>query len=80
MFMSGVDPSKVHFFDEASVINTTLNRKYRHAKKGQEAVEVQRYSSNCNYTVNLLHSRFGVDYCCQASVRQHTILDVLRIF
>ena len=62
MFMSGVDPSKVHFFDEASVMKTTPNRKYGHAKKGQEAVEVQRYSSNCNYTVNLLHSRFGVDY------------------
>ena len=41
---------------------TTPNRKCGHAKKVQEAVEVQRYSSNCNYTVNLLHSRFGVDY------------------
>ena len=62
MFMSGVNSSKVHFFDEASVIKTTPNRKYGHAKKGQEEVEVQRYPSNCNYTVNLLHSRFGVDY------------------
>ena len=62
MFMSGVDASKVHFFDEASVIKTTPNRKYGHSKRGQKAVEVQRYSSNCNYTVNLLHSRFGVDY------------------
>ena len=25
------------------------------------AVEIQRYASNCNYTVNLLHSRFGID-------------------
>ena len=29
--------------------------------KGLPAVEIQRYTSNCNYTVNLLHSRFGID-------------------
>ena len=62
MFMSEQDPSKVHFFDEASVTKTTPNRLYGHSKKGQPAVEVQRFSSNCNYTINLLHSRFGVDH------------------
>ncbi|XP_028394539.1 uncharacterized protein LOC114518742 [Dendronephthya gigantea] len=62
MFMSGADPSKVHFFDESSVTKTTPNRTYGHAKRGEKALEVQRYSSNCNYTVNLLHSRFGGDY------------------
>ena len=31
------------------------------SKKGLPAVEIQRYASNCNYTVNLLHSRFGID-------------------
>ena len=63
MYISGVDPSKIHFFDESSVVKTTGNRTYGHSKKGQPAVEVQRYSSNCNYTVNLPHSRFGIDYC-----------------
>ena len=61
MYMSGVDPSTVHFFDETSVVKTTPNRSYGHSKKGLPAVEIQRYASNCNYTVNLLHSRFGID-------------------
>ncbi|CAG2230834.1 unnamed protein product [Mytilus edulis] len=30
--------------------------------KGSRAFELQRYASNANYTINLLHSRFGVDY------------------
>ena len=61
MYMSGLDPSTVHFFDESSVIKTTPNRIYGHSKKGYRAVEVKRYASNCTYTINLLHSRFGVD-------------------
>jgi transposase len=60
MYMSGLDPSTVHFFDESSVVKTTPNRTYGHSKKGTRAVEVKRYSSNCTYTVNLLHNRFGV--------------------
>ena len=60
MYMSGVDPSTVHFSDETSVVKTP-NRSYGHIKKGLPAVEIQRYASNCNYTVNLLHSRFGID-------------------
>ena len=61
MYMSGVDPSTVHFSDETSVVKTTPSRSYGHSKKGLPAVEIQRYASNCNYTVNLLHSRFGID-------------------
>ena len=53
--------STVHFFDETSGVKTTPNRSYGHSKKGLPAVEIQRYASNCNYTVNLLHSRFGID-------------------
>ena len=49
------------FFDETSVVKTTPNRSYGHIKKGLPAVEIQRYASNSNYTVNLLHSRFGID-------------------
>jgi len=30
---------------------------------GEPAIEIQRYASNANYTLNLLHSVNGVDYC-----------------
>ena len=60
MQMSEVDPTRVHFFDEASVKTTTGNRTYGHAPKGKPAIEVKRYASNCNYTVNLLQSVFGI--------------------
>ena len=62
MLMSQVDPSKVHFFDESSVKRTTGNRIYGHAKRGKRAVEVKRYASDCNYTLNLLQSRFGITH------------------
>ena len=61
MYMSGVDPSTVHFFDESLVVKTTANRTYGHSLKGTQAVEVKRYSSNCTFTINLLHVLFGVD-------------------
>ena len=60
MQMSELDPSRVHFLDESSVKRTTGNRKYGHAFKGKPAMEVKRYASNCNYTVNLLQSIFGI--------------------
>ena len=53
---------KLHFFDESSVIKTTGNRKYGSAVLGEPAIEVQRYASNTNYTINLLHSIHGVDF------------------
>ena len=53
---------KLHFFDESSVIKTTGNRKYGSAVLGEPAIEVQRYASNTNYTINLLHSINGVDF------------------
>jgi transposase len=52
----------IHFMDEASVIRTTGNRHYGHAFVGQPATEVCRYSSDANFTVNLLCGYFGVDY------------------
>ena len=58
----GLSPTTLHFFDEASVVKTTSNRLYGSSYKGTKAVEVQRYASNATYTVNLLHSVFGVDY------------------
>ena len=62
MFMSQVDPSRVHFFDECSVKRTMGNRVYGHATRGKRAVEVKRYASDCNYTLNLLQSRFGITH------------------
>ena len=48
-----------------------MGRRLRENQEGKNAqsllqmwlptVEIQRYASNCNYTVNLLHSRFGID-------------------
>ena len=56
------DFTKLHFFDESSVLVTTGNRKYGNSYLGEPAVEFQRYASNANYTLNLLHSAQGVDY------------------
>lgn len=60
--MHGLCPTKIHFFDESSVVKTTSNRMYGNSYKGTQAIEIQRYASNATYTVNLLHSVFGVDY------------------
>ena len=60
--MADLDLRTVHCFDESSVLKTTANRRYRSAPKGQPAFEIQRYASNCTYTINLLHSPFGVDF------------------
>ena len=54
--------TKLHFFDESSVIVTTGNRVYGNSYIGEAAIELQRYASNANYTLNLLHSVHGVDY------------------
>lgn len=60
--ISRLDPSTLHFFDEASVIRTEGNRKYGNSYIGEKAIEFQRYASNANYTVNLLHSALRVDH------------------
>lgn len=57
-----LDFTRLHFFDESSVIVTTGNRKYGTSYKGEPAVEMQRYASNANFTLNLLNSAQGVDY------------------
>ena len=50
----------VHYFDECSVKTTTGNRIYGHARKGKPAIEIKRYASKCNYTVNPLDSTLGI--------------------
>lgn len=52
----------IHFMDEASVIRPSGNRRYGHAYTGEPAAEVCRYSSDANFTVNLLCSMFGIDH------------------
>ena len=59
---SNLDPTSMHFFDECSVIKTTGNRRYGHSAIGSIAVEIQRYASNANFTVNVLHGIFGIDH------------------
>jgi len=60
--IANIDPTTLHFLDESSVIKTTGNRKYRSAPLGQPAFEIQRYASNENFNINLLHSFSGVDF------------------
>ena len=55
------NPNSLHFFDECSVIKTSGNRRYGHALVGEDAIEIQRYASNANFTVNLLHGPFGIE-------------------
>ena len=54
--IADINPTTLHFFDESSVIKTTGNRKYGSAPLGEPAFEIQRYASNANFTINLLHS------------------------
>ena len=60
--VSDLPPTSVHFFDESSVLKTTMNIRYGNAPLGEPAFEVQRYESNANYTINLLHSMQGKDH------------------
>ena len=53
---------KVHFLDESSVIVKAGNRVYGNSYLGEPVIKFQRYASNANYTLNLLHSIHGVDY------------------
>ena len=54
--------SKLHLFDESSIIKTAGNRKYGNARVGEQAIEVKCYASNATFTINLLHSVVSVDY------------------
>ncbi|XP_070539474.1 paired box protein Pax-1-like [Ptychodera flava] len=60
--VSMMNPLTVHFFDEAGVKRTTGNRSYGHSRVGERAFEVQRYTSDVNLTLNLLHSPLGVSH------------------
>ena len=51
-----------HFLDESSVIVKAGNRVYGNSYLGEPVIKFQRYASNANYTLNLLHSIHGVDY------------------
>ena len=61
-FITQRGPATIHFFDKSGITLTTGNRKYGASYRGKRAIELQCYSSNANYTINLLHSMCGVDY------------------
>ena len=44
--VSDLPPTTIHFYDERSVVKTTMNRRYRNASLREPAFEVQRYASN----------------------------------
>lgn len=50
--VSDLNISFIHFFNEASVAKTTMNRRYDNATIGTPA----------NFAINLMHSCLGVDY------------------
>ena len=60
--ITGIDPSSLLFFDEASLIRTEGHRKYGNSFIGERALEYQKYASNATYTVNLLHSALRTDH------------------
>ena len=60
--VSNMNATSLHFFDESSVVKTTMNRRYGNATIGQPAFEIQRFASNATFTINLLHSSLRVDY------------------
>ena len=62
VFYPSITASKLHFFDESSIIKTTGNRKYGNARVGERTIEVQCYASNATFTINLIHLVVGVDY------------------
>ena len=57
-----LDCTKLHFFDESSVIVPSGNRSYGNSYLGERAIEFERYASNANHMLNLFHSIHGVDY------------------
>ena len=62
--IADINPTTLHYFDEPSGIKTTGNRKYGSAPLREPAFEIQRYASDANFTVNLLHSFCGVGFYC----------------
>ena len=62
IFISNANPNTLHFFNESSVVRTTGNIYYGSSAKGSSTFQLQKYASNVNYTINLLHSKSGLDY------------------
>ena len=44
--ISAIDKTRLHFFDESSVLVTSGNRRRGHSAVGKPAIQVQRYASN----------------------------------
>ena len=48
--IASFDPSQLHFFDESGVTKILGNRNYSSSPVGQPAFEIQKYTSNANFT------------------------------
>ena len=59
---AAIDDFLTDITDINPTIKTTGYRKYGSAPLGELALEIQRYASNANFTINLLHSFCGVDF------------------
>ena len=77
--ISDLEPGTVHCVDEGSVVKTTCNRKYGNAPRGEPAFEIQRYASSAAYTINLLHSPFGVDFMNVRGMRKHNTAEIRKL-
>ena len=61
--MADLDLRAVHCFDESSVLKTTANRGTEALPKASLPSKYSdTYLIQCTYTINLLHSPFGVDF------------------
>ena len=60
--VSDLNLATLHFFDECIVRKMTSNHMFENSYIGTPAFECQKYASNANFTVNLLHSMRGLDH------------------
>lgn len=60
--VTDLNPATLHFFDESSILKTTANRQFGSSYVEQAAFEFQKYALKATYTVNLMHSKQGVDF------------------
>ena len=60
--VSYLPPMTIHFFEKISVEKATMYSHYGNAPLGEPGNEVQRYTSNANFTINLLNLMQRINY------------------
>ncbi len=74
------DPYTLKYFDECGIkLPNAGSRNYGHAKVGERAIEVRRYSQTANVTLNLLCGLTGVTYANTVNGPSNTF-EFLRFF